>query len=254
MFENAIKVCNKILKNKYFTKFVALFTLLFITFAVSNPNNILIQTLVYLLNFKLLWLATIIKSILIASVNMELGLLYIINIVVLSSIPLNKKEEFSNIPNMVDKDKIMKYNKNFKEPKKLTELDKKEEKKVELPQIKEKNETKKIRKRKNYAVSEDYYNEEEEKKKKEKNDIDEVNLEEADETIEKELKKRVTNDYRKLEEFDSSSSESSDSNSSDSSTDSSDSEKELDEVSISQARNHMITKLRTGLKKRYINR
>ena len=51
----------------------------------------------------------------------------------------------------------------------------------------------------------------------------------------------------------SSSSDSSDSNSSDSSTDSSDSEKELDEVSISQARNHMLTKLRTGLKKKYIN-
>ncbi len=253
MFENTIKVCNKILKNKNFTKFVALFTLLFITFALSNPKNILIQTLVYLLNFKLLWLTTIIKSILIASVNMELGLLYIINIVVLSSIPLNKKEEFSNIPNMVDKDKIMKYNKNFKEPKKLTELDKKEKKKVESPQLKEKNEKKKIKKRKNFAVSEDYYNEQEEQKRKEKSDVDEVNLEEEDETIEKELKKRVTNDYRKLEEFDSSSSDSSDSNSSDSSTDSSDSEKELDEVSISQARNHMLTKLRTGLKKKYIN-
>lgn len=252
MFENTIKVCNKILKNKQFTKFIALFTLLFISFALSNPNNILIQTLVYLLNFKLLWLATIVKSILIASVNMELGLLYIIMIVVLSSIPLNKQEEFSNIPNMVDKDKIIKYNKNFEEPKKLTEIDKKEKKKVETPKLKEKTETKKIKK-KNFAVSEDYYNEQEQQKKKEKSDVDEVNLEEEDETIEKELKKRVTNEYRKLEEFDSSSSDSSDSNSSDSSTDSSDSEKELDEVSISQARNHMLTKLRTGLKKKYIN-
>lgn len=252
MFENSIKVFNKILKNKNFTKFIAIFILLFLSFALTNPNNVFTQTIVYLISFKVLWLFAIIKALLIASVNLELGLLYIIAIVVISSIPLNKKEEFSNIPNLVDKDKILKYNKNFKEPKKLTEIEKKEKKRTIKPVLKEKEETKK-KKRNDFAISEDLYNEKSEVKKKEKSDIDEVNLEEEDETIEQELKKRVTNDYRKLEEYDSSSSESSDSNSSESSTDSSDSEKELNEVSISKARNHMLTKLRTGLKKRYIN-
>ena len=76
---------------------------------------------------------------------------------------------------------------------------------------------------------------------------------EEDDTIEKELKKKYTNDIKKLEEFDSSSSDSSDSQSSDSSTDSSDSDKELEEVSMNKAREHMLTKLRNGFKKKYIN-
>ena len=89
---------------------------------------------------------------------------------------------------------------------------------------------------------------------KEKNNVEEINLDDdEDDTIEKELKKKYTNDLRKLEEYDSSSTESSDSESSDSSTDSSDSEKEVEEVSMSKARDHMLKKLRNGLKKRYIN-
>ena len=67
------------------------------------------------------------------------------------------------------------------------------------------------------------------------------------------MKKKFTNDLKKLEEFDSSSSESSNSESSDSSTDSSDSEKELEEVSMNKARDHMLKKLRNGIKKRYIH-
>ena len=91
------------------------------------------------------------------------------------------------------------------------------------------------------------------KKDKEKNNVEEVNLEqEKDDTIEKELKKKFTNDLKKLEEYDSSSSDSSSSQSSDSSTDSSDSEKEIDEVPMEKAREHMLKKLRSGLKKKYL--
>ena len=72
--------------------------------------------------------------------------------------------------------------------------------------------------------------------------MEEVNLEgDENDTIEKELKK-FTNDLKKLEEFDSSSSDSSESQSSESSTDSSDSEKELEEVSMTKAREHMLKK------------
>ena len=67
------------------------------------------------------------------------------------------------------------------------------------------------------------------------------------------MKSRYTNDIKKLEEYDSSSSESSDSASSESSTDSSDSEEEIKETSMEMAREHMLNKLRNGIKKRYIN-
>ena len=63
----------------------------------------------------------------------------------------------------------------------------------------------------------------------------------------------MTYEYKKLEEYDSSSSESSDSESSNSSSDSSDSEKEIEEVSMNKAREHMLNSLRNSLKKRYIN-
>ena len=83
-------------------------------------------------------------------------------------------------------------------------------------------------------------------------DVEEVDLDEEDDTIEKELKRKHTYEIKKLDEYeDSSSSESSDSNSSDSS---SDSEKEIEEVSMDKARDHMLSNLRKGLKKRYMNK
>ena len=63
----------------------------------------------------------------------------------------------------------------------------------------------------------------------------------------------MSHEYRKLDEYDSSSSESSNSDSSDSSSDSSDSDKEIEEVSMNKAREHMLNSLRTSLKKRYLN-
>ena len=78
-------------------------------------------------------------------------------------------------------------------------------------------------------------------------------MEEVDDTIENELKGKLSHQFKKLDEYDSSSSDSSGSNSSDSSTDSSDSDKEIEEVSMTRAREHMLNKLRDGLKKRYIH-
>ena len=120
---------------------------------------------------------------------------------------------------------------------------------------KKKKKTKKREGKTGFAISEDLYHEKKgtNLNDKEKNNVEEINLDDdEDDTIEKELKK-YTNDLRKLEEYDSSSTESSNSESSDSSTDSSDSEKEVEEVSMSKAREHMLKKLRNGLKKRYIH-
>ena len=260
MLESMIKVLLKIVKNKKFTKFAAIFTLLILAFIVSNSESSLVQTVVYLTQYNIVRLVLLIVASLLLSVNIQLGLLFVIFVAVLMNIP-KVEENFSNIPNMVDKGSILKYNKNFKEPKELQTKKEKQknenEKENEDKKVEEKKQEKKKKMKKGFAISEDYYHEKRgiNKEDSEKNNVEEINLDndEEDDTIEKELKKKFTNDLKKLEEFDSSSSESSNSESSDSSTDSSDSEKELEEVSMNKARDHMLKKLRNGIKKRYIH-
>tara|TARA_B100000123_G_scaffold259853_1_gene225725 strand:- start:3 stop:791 length:789 start_codon:yes stop_codon:yes gene_type:complete len=261
MLESMIKVLLKIIKNKKFTKFAAIITLLIMAFMVSNSESSLVQTIVYITQYNLVRVILLIIATFLLSVNIQLGLLFVIFVAVIINIPKIRNENFSNIPNMVDKGSIIKYNKNFKEPKDLKTKKEKQknedekENKDEKDEKDKKKDKKRIRK-KGFAISEDYYHEKRgiNKEDSEKNNVEEVNLDnDEDDTIEKELKKKFTNDLRKLEEFDSSSSDSSDSESSDSSTDSSDSEKELEEVSMNKARDHMLKKLRNGIKKRYIH-
>lgn len=255
------KVLLKIIKNKKFTKFVAVITLLIITFMLSNTESSLVQTLVYLSKYSLVRILLLLIASFLLCNNIQLGLLFIILIGIVMNISYNEPENFSNIPNMIDKESIIKYNKNFKEPKEFKDTKKEnkelEDKKVENEKEKrEKEENKKKRKKTGFAISEDLYHEKRgtNLNDKEKNNVEEINLDnDDDDTIEKELKKKYTNDLRKLEEYDSSSTESSESESSDSSTDSSDSDKEVEEVSMTKARDHMLKKLRNGLKKRYIN-
>tara|TARA_B100000795_G_C22781048_1_gene432314 strand:- start:750 stop:1523 length:774 start_codon:yes stop_codon:yes gene_type:complete len=255
MLKKIIKVLLKILKNKNFTIFFALFTLLIISFIVTNQESSITQSLLYIISFQIVRFIIIVVLTFIIYINLELGLLCLIIFSVLLNIPIYR-ESFDNINNMVDKSKILKYNKNFKEPKKLvTKEENIKKENIKKNDIKnenlEKNDIKKRRK-KGYAISEDMYKDN--KKNIEKNtNIEEVDLENNDDTIERELKKKHTNDFKKLEEFDSSSSNSSESESSNSSTDSSDSEKEMDDVSMTKARGHMLNKLRNGLKKKYIN-
>ncbi len=257
MLNNILKLYTKIIKNKKFTYFYALFSLFFISFIVSNPENNFTQVIAFLFSFEIVKMLVILKILIIAFHNPPLGLLNIIIVSMILSIDIVNKEDFDNIPNMVEKSKIMKYNKNFKEPKKLTA--KKVEKPVETVVDDSEKEVKVRKRKKGYVVSRDLYNEKiEEKEKSENNeskDVEEIDLEEEDDTIEKELKRKHTHEIKKLDEYDdSSSSDSSESNSSDSSTDSSDSEKEIEEVSMDRARDHMLSNLRNGLKKRYINK
>ncbi len=251
MLNNIFKIYIKILKNKKFTYYFALCVLFFITFVLSNPENNLVQGLRFLLDFPLIKLIIICKILFVSYYNLPLAMLNILSFAILYTVNSANTENFENIPNMVDKGKIHKYNKNFKEPKKLSSLvEEKEEEKIEKKETKE---VKIPKKRKGYAVSTDFFKEKQEKNSKEKKEVEEINLDEEDDTIEKELKGRMTYEYKKLEEYDSSSSESSDSESSSSSSDSSDSEKEIEEVSMNKAREHMLNSLRNSLKKRYIN-
>ncbi len=257
MLNNILKLYTKIIKNKKFTYFYALFSLFFISFIVSNPENNFTQVIAFLFSFEIVKMLVILKILIIAYHNPPLGLLNVIIVSMILSIDIVNKEDFDNIPNMVEKSKIMKYNKNFKEPRKLTT--KKVDKPIETVDNDSEKDIKVMKRKKGYVVSRDLYNEKiEEKEKSENNeskDVEEIDLEEEDDTIEKELKRKHTHEIKKLDEYDdSSSSDSSDSNSSDSSSDSSDSEKEIEEVSMDRARDHMLSNLRNGLKKRYINK
>jgi hypothetical protein len=251
MLSNIFKIYINVIKNKKFTYYFALCTLLFITFILSNPLNEFVQGLRFLLDFQIMKLLVLLKIIVVSYYNLPLGMLNILAFSILYTINIEslKPETFDNIPNLVDKNKILKYNKNFKNPKKIAETKKevKEDKSIER-------EEKKIKapRRKALVASTDFFDEKKKNSNKEKN-VEEVNLDETEDTIEKELKTRMSHEYRKLDEYDSSSSESSDSDSSNSSSDSSDSEKEIEEVSMNKAREHMLNSLRTSLKKRYLN-
>ena len=258
MLNNILKLYTKIIKNKKFTYFYALFSLFFISFIVSNPENNFTQVIAFLFSFEIVKMLVILKILVISYHNPPLALLNVIIFSMILNIDIVNKEDFDNIPNLVEKSKIMKYNKNFKEPKKLT-TKKKVEKPDETVEDESEKEVKIKKKKRGYVVSRDLYNERIEEKEKSENaetkDVEEVDLDEEDDTIEKELKRKHTHEIKKLDEYDdSSSSDSSESNSSDSSTDSSDSEKEIEEVSMDRARNHMLSNLRNGLKKRYINK
>lgn len=247
------KIILKIVKNKKFTKFMSIVTLLVLAFIISNSESSVVQTMVYLISFTLVRILLLFVATFLLCNNLELGLLFSIFVAVVINIPYSFPETFDNIPNMVDRSSIISYNKNFKEPKDTTPTTPKEEEKVVEEEKTEENKKKKVKK--GFAVSEDYFHDKRGKnfENSEKDNVEEINLnkEVEEDTIENELKRKFTNDVRKLEEFDSSS-ESSQSESSDSSTDSSDSEKEVEEVSLSKARDHMLKKLRNGIKKKYI--
>lgn len=245
------KLIKRILNNKKFVNFSIILILFFITFILTNTRSKFIQTLIILTKLCSIKILLLLFILFTSYYNFSLGLLYLISIIILMNIP-SYIEGFSNIPNLVDKKKILEFNKNFKNPKQLTE-EKGDIKKInnnenEEKKIDDNSEKQEIKKKikKVSTISQDY-NEEI------KNNVEEVNLDEKEDTIENELKKKYTNEYKKLEEFESSSSESSNSESSESSTDSSDSDKELDDVSMDVARNHMLNKLRSGLKKKYLN-
>jgi hypothetical protein len=250
MFSDIFKIYIKVIKNKKFTYYFAIFSLLFITFILSNQDNEFVQGLRFILDFEITKLLVLLKIIIVSYYNLPLGMLIIVAFSVLYTIDTSNTETFDNIPNLVDKNKILKYNKNFKNAKKIVENKKEEVKEVEQPEKEEKNI--KVARRKSTIASTDFFNEKRNNSVKEKN-VEEVNLDETEDTIEKELKSKMSHEYKKLDEYDSSSSESSNSESSNSSTDSSDSEKEIEEVSMNKAREHMLNSLRSSLKKRYLN-
>ena len=133
------------------------------SFLVCSSETSLVQTIVYIMNMTFIKLFMVFVATFLLSVNIQLGLLFVMFVVVVINIPLIKTEHFSGIPNMVDKGSILKYNKNFKEPKEIKNDSEKEEvkTKIENNKIEEKDEVEKEKKKKNkkkkgHAISEEY--------------------------------------------------------------------------------------------------
>ena len=165
MLESMFKVLLKIIKNKKFTKFAAIVSLLVMSFLVCSSETSLVQTIVYVMNMTFMKLFMVFIATFLLAINVQLGLLFVMFVVVVINIPLVKTEHFSSIPNMVDKGSILRYNKNFKEPKELkSDSEKKEvKKKIEENKKEEKNDQEKEKehkkRKKGFTVSEDYYHE-----------------------------------------------------------------------------------------------
>ena len=128
--KNLKKLVSKIARNKNFTYFVALFTLLFVSETLRNPNNIFLNNLKNIVDNLFLKITFLVITIYIGYYNQTLGILILINLFFLLNIR-EKIEFFANqLPNLVDQNKILEYEKNFKPARKKQEVPKKNKKKT----------------------------------------------------------------------------------------------------------------------------
>lgn len=300
------KTSRKIIKNKYLTYFVALFTIFHISESLINSDNITFVKLLFQNN--ILKVLVFMLVVIIGYFNMTLGFLLLLNFIFVINIP-QKVEGFANsLPNLIDKNELLKYKNNFisNEPTELKYKSNEEmTKKINEEGEKSKNETKEKKIEKEFTKNDktskitinnpinlkDSEKLEEITDKMKKNDTDtntdtdideksSLNLrkqklreeleklekdekeikdlkENEDDTIESDIKEKELDKRLRLsameEEDDESSSSSSNSSGSSSSSDSSeDSDKDYDEVSINDARDHVMKKLRNKLKRKYI--
>ena len=182
-----MKVLNNvksILRNEYLTYFIGFFTILFVMETLNNPSNNLLVILRFTFSNRIIMILSVLVIILIGYVNIPLSLLLLTNYVFLLNI--NKKvETFNNrIPDLVDKNTQISYQKNFG---KIKKKEQPKEKKVNET-IKKENKPEK----KNYEKSEveqkmvlSYVNESDNKVSNERLNLEE----EKDYDIEKELEK-----------------------------------------------------------------
>jgi len=300
--KDILSIIRKILKNEYLTYFVGFFTILFVMEILNSPSNNLIKLLRYTLNYRIVLVLVVFGIVFIGYFNIPLSLLLLTNLLFLMNIKF-KVETFANrIPDLVDKNTLISYQKNFGDMKKIAKKDETEkniknkinsEKNKREKELKAKNKAEEIIENKKEEIENKkvigYYDEElnvknterldldsedksdkkmkRHKKKSNKNNYDikselkkakqEQEEEKNDNTLEEELVKKnyeIKKDLEVLEEDESSeSSGSSDSSDSSESSDSSDSEG-MDDVSMDEAREHVMKKIRNKIKKKYVSK
>nr|QDY52212.1 hypothetical protein 5_9 [Mimiviridae sp. ChoanoV1] len=255
----------KLIKNEYLTYFMGVFTIIFVNEILNSKNNTVISLIKYFLNNRVILGIIAFIIIFVSYYNLPLSLLLFTNLIFLLKINF-KIETFENrIENLVDKNSLLSYKKNFaKLPKKKQFVKKTLSKKNN--EIKKKNVPKKnIKKRKEQKRIISYYDESKNTKneerlnsfdlKKELNNLKDENKKNTN-TLEDDLKKKHFEKKKDLDILDLGdySSESSESNQSTSeSSDSSDSEAVAD-VSMEDAREHVMKKIRNKIKKKYVKK
>jgi len=304
--KDILSIIRKILKNEYLTYFVGFFTILFVMEILNSPSNNLIKLLRYTLNYKIVLVLVVFCIVFIGYFNIPLSLLLLTNLLFLMNIKF-KVETFANrIPDLVDKNTLISYQKNFGNMKKYAKKEETEkniknkinsEKNKREKELEAKNKAEEIIENKKEEIENKkvigYYDKElnvknterlnldsEDKSDKNnkndkrhkksnkyksnydiKNELKKVKKEQDEEkndnTLEEELVKKnyeIKRDLEVLEEDESSeSSESSDSSDSSESSDSSDSEG-MNDVSMDEAREHVMKKIRNKIKKKYVSK
>ena len=139
--KNILSIIRKILKNEYLTYFVGFFTILFVMEILNSPSNNLIKLLRYTLNYKIVLVLVVFGIVFIGYFNIPLSLLLLTNLLFLMNIKF-KVETFANrIPDLVDKNTLISYQKNFgnmKKSAKKEETEKNIKNKINFEKNKEK--------------------------------------------------------------------------------------------------------------------
>ena len=108
------KTIDKVIQHEFFTYFWGIFTLFFVTETLNHPESPILLFLKSLFNCFLIKILLLCVAIFIGYFNPTLGVLLVINFFFLININ-DHTEFFSNIlPNLIDKKKILKYEKNYK--------------------------------------------------------------------------------------------------------------------------------------------
>ena len=109
----------KLIKNEYLTYFMGVFTIIFVNEILNSKNNTVISLIKYFLNNRVILGIIAFIIIFVSYYNLPLSLLLFTNLIFLLKINF-KIETFENrIENLVDKNSLLSYKKNFaKLPKK----------------------------------------------------------------------------------------------------------------------------------------
>ena len=110
------KKTQKLLVDKYVTYAVAVITIVIVSESVRNPDQTFLLLLKDFCNIFIIKIAVIILSLYVGYYNQVLGILILINLFFITNIKEKIELFVSKIPNLIDKNKALKYDKYIKSP------------------------------------------------------------------------------------------------------------------------------------------
>ena len=107
---------DKILENRYFTYFVAVITLVIISETFRNPDQKILIFLKNIFNMTAIKLLVILLGLYVGVYNQVLGILILLNLFFITNVRERIEFFVNNLPDLVDKNKALQYEKKFKSP------------------------------------------------------------------------------------------------------------------------------------------